>query len=245
MHKARDAVPDLKVAECEGRAVSLLYNKVSRDTVLVTAWSSGQLQMNAVADEVQPVWNLDNAPRVRVNSSDRVTSLAMICESATLERPSQAIDENPEHTIWIGKPPLMLQLAIVDLAHPRRMGFKVLARRNIGEHPLKPVITACLDETPSASPLCGYISVSDSCGYSWLIGVSLNRDCIIRYLGDLEDILSRQNKGQMPEKASLVHDDQIAHLKSSLEKLCNVNKEIVHKAGLVEKAITTRESCNR
>ncbi|KAI4372937.1 hypothetical protein MLD38_011116 [Melastoma candidum] len=466
MRNAHDAAPDLNVVECEGCAVSLLYNKVIKDSVLVTAWSSGQLQLNALADEVQPVWNLANAPRVRVNSSDRVTGLAMICESATLERPSQAVDENPEHTVWLGKPPPVLQLAIVDLALPRRMSRdtqimmfvdSLLPERFYALHSwgldsvvlnflpftsqasgkeeyrstpsVKPVITTCFDETPSASPLCGSISVSDSCGYSWLIGLSLNRDCIIvemkvgddlipapidltnedfdlgsskttdthsaiskellngpkavilpqalsartitadsidgrsflhqylkhfqenymeyahkvylevkyrtpqikrimedqqkrvgearhrlqkvedkqsklderidqaihrqdrldqrlqslrRLIGTRRKPLSRAeqefkseldyftgvelealtssieavsgrlrrysqspNNGQMTGKASLVRDDQIAQLKSSLEQLCIVNKEIVHKAGLVEKAITTKEGCSR
>ncbi|XP_049358641.1 nuclear pore complex protein NUP88 isoform X3 [Solanum verrucosum] len=41
---------------CEGRAVSFLYDLVSKDSILVTAWSRGQLQIDALADEVQPVW---------------------------------------------------------------------------------------------------------------------------------------------------------------------------------------------
>ena len=54
-------------AECEGRAVSFLYNAVSKDSILVTAWSGGQLQIDALADEIQPVWITGSAPCLRVD----------------------------------------------------------------------------------------------------------------------------------------------------------------------------------
>ncbi|KAF5772205.1 putative RNA recognition motif domain, nucleotide-binding alpha-beta plait domain superfamily [Helianthus annuus] len=47
---------EFKVTECDGRAVSFLYKAVSKDSVLVTVWSGGQLQIDALADELQPVW---------------------------------------------------------------------------------------------------------------------------------------------------------------------------------------------
>ncbi|KAF5771096.1 putative nucleoporin NUP88/NUP82 [Helianthus annuus] len=47
---------EFKVTECDGRAVSFLYKAVSKDSVLVTVWSGGQLQIDALADEIQPVW---------------------------------------------------------------------------------------------------------------------------------------------------------------------------------------------
>ncbi|KAK9282957.1 hypothetical protein L1049_011182 [Liquidambar formosana] len=113
---------DLSVrgAECDGRAVSFLYNSVSKDSILVTAWSGGQLQIDALADEIQPVWNVGSPPRLRVDSHDRILGLAMISESVPGELSIVKLDEPlDDTTVWLGHPPPLLRLAIVDLALPR------------------------------------------------------------------------------------------------------------------------------
>ncbi|KAL7108829.1 hypothetical protein ACP275_06G137800 [Erythranthe tilingii] len=101
---------------CEGRAVSFLYNLAGKDSILVTAWSGGQLQLDALADEIQPVWKMGSAPRLRVDSSDQILGVAMICESAPNDRSTLKLD----HTVWLGHPPPLLRLAIVDLALPNK-----------------------------------------------------------------------------------------------------------------------------
>ncbi|TMW83313.1 hypothetical protein EJD97_002155, partial [Solanum chilense] len=106
----------------EGRAVSFLYDLVSKDSILVTAWSGGQLQIDALADEVQPVWKVGSPPRVCLDSTDSIVGLAMICESLSSDTSILKLDVPPDHTLWLGHPPPLLRLAIVDLALPRRSG---------------------------------------------------------------------------------------------------------------------------
>lgn len=108
----------VQAAECEGRAVSFLYNSVSKDSILVIAWSGGQLQIDALADEIQPVWAANYPPRLRVDSYDRIVGVAMICESVS-ELSIVQFDQPPDHTVWSGHPPPLLRLAIVDLALPK------------------------------------------------------------------------------------------------------------------------------
>ncbi|XP_037495845.1 nuclear pore complex protein NUP88 [Jatropha curcas] len=119
-HDGEDDNSAVRVAECEGRAVSFLYNIVSKDSILVTAWSGGQLQIDALADEIQPVWIVGSPPRLRVNSHDRILALAMICESISGEIHVVKIDQPLDHTVWLGHPPPLMRLAIVDLALPRK-----------------------------------------------------------------------------------------------------------------------------
>jgi nuclear pore complex protein Nup88 len=47
-----------KSSSCEGKAVGFMYNSVGKYSVLVTAWSSEQLQIDALGDEIQPQWNI-------------------------------------------------------------------------------------------------------------------------------------------------------------------------------------------
>ncbi|KAK8508334.1 hypothetical protein V6N13_055783 [Hibiscus sabdariffa] len=115
-----DETVAVRGAECEGRAVSFLYNLVSKDSILVTAWSGGQLQVDALADEIQPVWITGSAPRLRVDSRDHVCGIAMICESNDTEHSIVKLDQPLDNTVWLGHPPPLLRLAIVDLALPRK-----------------------------------------------------------------------------------------------------------------------------
>ncbi|MQL83873.1 hypothetical protein Taro_016375 [Colocasia esculenta] len=112
------------VADCEGRAVAFMYNSVGKDSVLVIAWSSGQLQIDALADEVQPLWNVGSSPRLRMNSQGHVMGVAMICEPNLQEYQNMrfiqgTLSNNMVDTLWLGNPPPLLRLAIVDLALPK------------------------------------------------------------------------------------------------------------------------------
>ncbi|KAF8009899.1 hypothetical protein BT93_J0775 [Corymbia citriodora subsp. variegata] len=219
LHKASHGREDdlaVRGAECEGCAVSFLYNLVSKDSILVTAWSGGQLQVDALADEIQPVWNIGSPPRLRVDSFDCILGLAMICESNP-EEPSKGNVIKPlEHTIWLGQPPPLLRLAIVDLALPQQtnsdaqimmftdplvperiyalhtggidsivLHFLPFTSQANGKEEvvrtpsINPVLSTCLEETSSPAPLCGALSLSDSFGYSWIVGVTSSRDCIV------------------------------------------------------------------
>ncbi|XP_010262847.1 PREDICTED: nuclear pore complex protein NUP88 isoform X2 [Nelumbo nucifera] len=122
-HGEEEEDSGVRGAVCEGHAVGFLYNSISKDSVLVTAWSSGQLQIDALADEIQPVWNLDNRPRISVDSHDHIIGLAMICESNPEEFSIVKFDQPLDHTVWLGHPPPLLRLAVVDLALPRKVDY--------------------------------------------------------------------------------------------------------------------------
>lgn len=206
----------IRGAECEGRAVSFLYNIVSKDSILVTAWSGGQLQIDALADEIQPVWNVNSPPRVRVDSEDHICGLAMICESIPGNRSIAKLDQPLENTVWLGHPPPLLRLATVDLALPKKaeggsfiMMFvdplmperiyslhdggidsvvlhflpftsQISGKNEAGRTPsVHPVLSTCQGEASSTSPLYGFVSLSDSFGYSWIVGVTIPRECFV------------------------------------------------------------------
>ncbi|XWS07643.1 hypothetical protein CRYUN_Cryun41cG0007100 [Craigia yunnanensis] len=203
-------------AECEGRAVSFLYNVVSKDSILVTAWSGGQLQIDALADEIQPVWITGIAPRLRVDSHDHILGVAMICESISAELSIVKLDQPLDNTVWLGHPPPLLRLAIVDLALPRKMESSSVITmfvdplvperiyslheggvdsivlhflpftsqvsgkdESIKTPSVHPVLSTCQGETFSPSPLFGFVSLSDSFGYSWVVVVTSTQECVV------------------------------------------------------------------
>lgn len=112
-------------ADCEGKAVSFLYNSIGKDSILVIAWSSGQLQIDALADEIQPFWNMGSPPRLRFDPYGHMKGVAMICESNLEELSLAKLSHlarnanNTADTVWLGHPPPLLRLGIVDLALPR------------------------------------------------------------------------------------------------------------------------------
>ncbi|XP_048325625.2 nuclear pore complex protein NUP88 isoform X1 [Ziziphus jujuba] len=203
-------------AECEGRAVSFLYNVVSKDSIMVTAWSGGQLQVDALADEIQPIWNVGSPPRLRVDSYDQILGLAMICESIQSNHSIVKFDQPLENTVWLGHPPPLLRLAIVDLALPIKgesgslitmfvdplMPERIYALHDGGIDSIvlhflpftsqiggkndtmktpsvHPVLSTCQGEVSSPSPLYGFVSLSDSFGYSWIVGVTISQECFV------------------------------------------------------------------
>ncbi|GMH30560.1 hypothetical protein Nepgr_032403 [Nepenthes gracilis] len=105
--------------ECEGCAVSLLYNSIGKDSILVTAWSGGQLQIDALADEIQPLWYSGSPPRLCVDAHNRILCFAMICESFSGHLPVIRLDQPLDNIDWFGHPPPLLRLAIVDLDFPK------------------------------------------------------------------------------------------------------------------------------
>ncbi|CAI0415825.1 unnamed protein product [Linum tenue] len=202
----------------EGRAIGFLYNLVSKDSVLVTAWTGGQLQIDALADEIQPLWTIGSAPRLRVNPQDhQVLGLAMICGSIPHHLPVVKLDQPLDQTVWLGHPPPLLRLAIVDLSLPqkRESGYHILmfadplmperiyclheggvdsivlhflpfTNQSSGKDEtvrapsVHPVLSTCqVDNTTSVSPLCGFVALSDSFGYSWVVGTTSTQECIV------------------------------------------------------------------
>ncbi|XP_050209533.1 nuclear pore complex protein NUP88 [Mercurialis annua] len=213
-HGGEDEYATVRGTECEGCAVSFLYNVVSKDSILVTAWSGGQLQIDALADEIQPVWIAGSLPRLRVDSHDHIVAIAMICESTSGEIPVVKLDHTLDHTVWLGHPPPLLRLAIVDLALPKKsqsgsnirmfadpllperifsvhdcgvdsilLHFLPFTSQSCGKDEtvrtpsVHPVLSTC--QADNSSPLCGFITLSDSFGYSWVIGITSMQECVV------------------------------------------------------------------
>ncbi|KAJ6772633.1 NUCLEOPORIN NUP84-RELATED [Salix koriyanagi] len=215
-HGVEDEDLAVRGAECEGHAVSFLYDLASKDSILVTAWSGGQLQIDALSDEIQPVWTVGSPPRLRVNSHDHILGLAMLCESISGELPVVKLDNPHDHTVWLGHPPPLLRLAIVDLALPRKtesgsyismfadplmperiysvhdggidsivLHFLPFTSQSSGKDEtvrspsVHPVLSTCQVENSTPSPLCGFIALSDSFGYSWIAVTTSNKECVV------------------------------------------------------------------
>jgi nuclear pore complex protein Nup88 len=51
---------------CARNVVGFLYDSAGKDSVLVTTWDSGLLQVDALADEIQPQWNIGVPSRINV-----------------------------------------------------------------------------------------------------------------------------------------------------------------------------------
>lgn len=136
--------PGFRGAECGGRAVSFLYNSVGKDSILVTAWSGGQLQIDALADEIQPLWQTGNPPHLSFDSHDRIRGFAMICETTTDQLSVIRLDQQLDNCDWSGQPPPLLRLAIVDLALPKTKDSETIISMFID--PLIPERIYCLHD---------------------------------------------------------------------------------------------------
>lgn len=210
---------------CEGRAVSLLYSLVGKDSILMTAWSGGKLQLDALADEIQPVWKMGSAPRVCVDSLGQMFGAAMICELAPTNLSILKFDQPPNDTVWLGYPPPLLRLAIVDLALPNNGGslismasdplvperifclhdggidsivlhFLPFTSQTSGkEKPIKTpsvfsVLSTCPGESSSPEPLHGFLTLSDSSGGSWIVGLTSSHECVVLYMETWNELLT-------------------------------------------------------
>ncbi|KAK1685329.1 hypothetical protein QYE76_046177 [Lolium multiflorum] len=117
-----------KGSSCDGKAVGFVYSSVGKDSVLVTAWGSGQLQIDALADEIQPQWSIGVPTCLNFNSNGHIKSVAMKCDSNPQDslalrshRTSSTgsnVKSNTE-AVWMGHTPPLLRLSIVDLALPK------------------------------------------------------------------------------------------------------------------------------
>ncbi|ESQ40478.1 hypothetical protein EUTSA_v10012715mg [Eutrema salsugineum] len=246
----------VREAECKGRAVSLLYNLVSKDSILVTAWSGGQLQVDALVDEIQPVWISGSASRLRMNSHNKIQGVAMICESNVGELPVATSNLPLDHTAWLGHPPPLLRLAMVDLALPtkRESGSLVtlfadslLPERIYSLHDggidstvlhslpftsqatgrdealktpsVHTVLSTCQEES-AVSCLLGFVPMSDSFGYAWIIAVLSSGECIVAEMKTWDLLLPVHVSTDKTESSTAVE-------KKEQDPPCIISKEIL------------------
>ncbi|KAL0902895.1 hypothetical protein M5K25_028426 [Dendrobium thyrsiflorum] len=119
--------PYVSVTGCEGKPVNFLYCSIGKDSVVVIAWSSGLLQIDALVDEAQPLWKAGISPHLRVGTSGNIEGVAVICQSDLEE--SARSHKRLEHelanmqgasaAVSYRDPLLLLKLAIVDLSLPK------------------------------------------------------------------------------------------------------------------------------
>jgi len=79
----------------------------------VTAWSGGQLQVDALVDEIQHIWVLVLCLVFVFIPMTKFLGLAMICESITSSNMWKL-----DHPSWLVNPSALLILVVVDLALP-------------------------------------------------------------------------------------------------------------------------------
>ncbi|KAJ8439416.1 hypothetical protein Cgig2_001756 [Carnegiea gigantea] len=225
--------------ECDGRSVSLIYDSVGKDSILVTAWSGGQLQIDALADEIQPLWHTGSPPRISFDFHDRILGFAMICESSADQLSVVRLDQPPDYSGWLGHPPPVLRLAIVDLALPKSKDGDPLISMYIDPliperifclhgggvdsivlhflpftnqingniegmktPSVHPVLCTCHGSNASSSPLCGFVVLFDSFGYSWIAAVTSTRECLVLEMKTWNILLPRTlDREKMPDES--------------------------------------------
>uniref|UniRef100_A0A1J3JRS6 Nuclear pore complex protein NUP88 n=1 Tax=Noccaea caerulescens TaxID=107243 RepID=A0A1J3JRS6_NOCCA len=246
----------VREAECKGRAVSLLYNLVSKDSILVTAWSGGQLQVDALVDEIQPVWISGSSSRLRMSSHRKIEGVAMICESNLGELPVATSNLPLDHTVWLGHPPPLLRLAMVDLALPTKreggslvtlFADSLLPERIYSLHdggidstvlhslpftsqatgrdealktPSVHTVLSTCQEDSAASSLLGFVPLSDSFGYSWIIAVLSSGECIVAEMKTWDLLLPIHVSTEKTESSSPIE-------KKEQDPSCIISKELL------------------
>ncbi|XP_024531584.1 nuclear pore complex protein NUP88-like isoform X1 [Selaginella moellendorffii] len=101
-------------------ATGMLYNTAGKDSVITVCTKNGEMFFYAIADEVHPMWSLDNNPKLLQDDLGDLVTLAMLVEpSAEKDDAAQTADEDTEEKEeeqFIGPNPPLLHLASVDLA---------------------------------------------------------------------------------------------------------------------------------
>ncbi|CAA6669467.1 unnamed protein product [Spirodela intermedia] len=191
------------VADCEGRAVTILYSSIGKDSILVIAWSSGQLQVDALADEVQPLWNMDSSPHLRVNSRGHIAQMGMICEPNSQEphniRFLQGnMSSNAADPVWSGNPPPYLGWLLWTWHYQRQPYITQCRFFRIRWSPrgstvcmcpsVCPILSTCHGE--ASSPLLyGFVCIADSFGDSQVVVVTSVYECILLEMRGWKDML--------------------------------------------------------
>lgn len=110
-------------------ALTLMYSTVGKDSILAVSLRDGQMQLYALADELQPLWNDGVSPRVQIGSEGNVKTVGMLLETCSdMSASSGLFAKNgikkdgtilgkPEG-VWMGQAPPLLQLAVIDFALP-------------------------------------------------------------------------------------------------------------------------------
>ncbi|XP_078175519.1 nuclear pore complex protein-like protein isoform X2 [Carex rostrata] len=184
----------------KGRAVSFLYTSAGKDSILVAAFNTGLLYIQALADEIHPQWATDAGPHFSLDSNHQVKGVAMICESF------------PHNTGDSGQTPPLLELAVVDLslsdpsqkqqgpslslfsdpvvaerfycvhsggADAVTLNFLPFSDVDVGPTSAKPPSVQPVFNIGNNTGLNGFAAIANSFGDSHIIGVTQNYECIV------------------------------------------------------------------
>ncbi|KAJ3698486.1 hypothetical protein LUZ61_002191 [Rhynchospora tenuis] len=206
----------------KGRAVSFLYTPVGKDSILITAFNTGLLYIQALADEIHPQWATGAGPYLSLDANHNIKGVAMICESS------------PQNTDGPAQTPPLLELAVVDLAlsdqDQKQQGAvlslfpdPVVAERFYCVHsggadavtinflPFSDVdVEPASAKPPSVQPvfdmenkgLYGFSAIADSFGDSHIIGVTHKYECIVIEMKRWKQTLT-VNWGEIAEAGSV------------------------------------------
>ncbi|MCO5546612.1 hypothetical protein L7F22_000042 [Adiantum nelumboides] len=120
-----DAPNKSSTSKGRGPASMLMYSNAGKDSVLAVSFRHGEMQLYALADELQPLWNHNNPPRLQIDEQGLVESLGMLLETCSVKpmfaednsRSAGSFVENVDGA-WTGQLPPLLQLAVIDFALP-------------------------------------------------------------------------------------------------------------------------------
>ncbi|KAL5216333.1 hypothetical protein ABZP36_007734 [Zizania latifolia] len=194
--------PESRSSSCEGKAVDFVYSSAGKDSILVTTWGSGQLQIDALADEIQPQWIIGIPTRPNVDSHGHIKSVAMICDSNSEDswamlshRPSSTGSSVKSNTdaVWTGHSPPLLRLSIrfycvhgggLDMI---TLHFLPFSCPDMASTPpsVHPVLTTGNNETNSPF-LSGFVTVVDTYGHVQLVSITCSGECDSKSIKDVE-----------------------------------------------------------
>ncbi|KAI5056693.1 hypothetical protein GOP47_0028511 [Adiantum capillus-veneris] len=108
-----------------GPASMLMYSNAGKDSILAVSFRHGEMQLYALADELQPLWNDNVPPRLQIDEEGLVERVGMLLETCSYEgmfvedhaRTGGSFVENLDG-LWTGQLPPLLQLAVIDFALP-------------------------------------------------------------------------------------------------------------------------------
>ena len=105
------------------QAENIAYTVVGKDSILAVSGKDSCVHLYGVDDEIQPMWNIANPPRLSVNDDGQIMSVGMLVQAARQEQTSgslfNASNQNRDggtNTPWTGQPPPLVGLADVELS---------------------------------------------------------------------------------------------------------------------------------
>lgn len=111
------------------QAENIAYTVVGSDSILAVSGKDSCVHLYGVDDEMQPMWNTANPPRLTVDDDGHILSVGMLAQVSQQDQSSSSTSrvgiakqhedgatEEDASTPWTGQPPPLVGLADVDLS---------------------------------------------------------------------------------------------------------------------------------